>query len=159
MNFVYIKLNKCVYSICKYRPPSCPCGAYAHSYILLDCRTYIYLTWCAFSYSTHSDKGFRGHGDINIALCLDRTIEFLENLPVDSCYDTNKAFDKEVMGRGLNSTMIDLSGVACSCSHTGCNDPRSRYILQTVINKSLLKVVSICPTVDAVWTYNILIKH
>ena len=58
---------------------------------------------------------------------MDRTKELFADFPEDKCLDTNVVFDKEILNRALNSTFVDLAGVACTCSETGCNDPRGMY--------------------------------
>ena len=60
------------------------------------------------------------------SLCMNRTEGGYENIPEKGCVDTNKAFDKDFLSQALSSTILDVSGVACSCLTSGCNDPRGR---------------------------------
>ena len=55
-------------------------------------------------------------------------LDFDDDMPEDGCVDTNKVFDKDILGTAFESAFLDLLGVACTCPSTGCNDPRGRYI-------------------------------
>ena len=71
-----------------------------------------------------SDLGVQGKADVVYSQCLNRTKAGFQNFPEEGCVDTNKAIDKAVIGEIMNSTYLDMTGVGCSCTSSGCNDPR-----------------------------------